>query len=447
MNFSRNALSQLITALINLGFQFLAGVILARLLSVPDRGQYALVLGFVALSMVFTELGWSSASIYRVRRLGRPPAEVLASGLAGMLISAALAAALVLSLRGWIQLKLFDGGAPSLIYLALALIPIALLTRLFNAMARATDRFRLQNQIRAVEIIALPLALLGGLWLSDGDLWIALWTTAAIRLASMLTIGVAITRRVGLGRPRLSEMRAALGFGVQSAALIFAHQVHAQVDLFMLAALREDGRAEVAVYGVAVGLAQLPKLFTEALAVALLPKLAGLPPAEAAAFTARLLRQLLPLMGIIALTALLGGAVALPLVYGDAYAASIPPFIALAPAVLFFALSHLLSRYFIALARQRTPLLIQLGCVALNLTLNALWIPAHGPLGAALASLISYASAAILLTVAFKRHSGVSLSEILILKARDWAELKARGAALLKKLGLIRAGGAGGEQA
>ena len=85
--FLKNAVSQFAASIALIGLQLVAGVLLARGLSVPDRGVYTLALSFSGLLMVFSELGWSASSIYRIRRLGRPPAQILTAGLWAMGLS------------------------------------------------------------------------------------------------------------------------------------------------------------------------------------------------------------------------------------------------------------------------------------------------------------------------------------------------------------------------
>ncbi len=399
------------------------------MLSPQDRGYYSLVIGFISLMVIFSSLGWPSASIYRIRRLKRPVSEVLSASLLGMSLSALLVIFVVLSFEDLIRARFFPGAPRALLLLALSLLPVTLFVRIFNAIARATDRFDLQNAIRVGESLLMPPLLLAALWWSEGSLWAALAVLAGVRILSMLAISIGVLHRDRLGRFKQTEMFASLRFGLRSMMLILAQQLHAQLDIFMLVALR-GLPAEIAFYSQAVALARMPRLITEALATALLPKLAGLPADEAAHFTARLLRILSLLLSLTTLCVSLGGALLIPLIYGEPYAASIAPFIILAPGLLIVAISDILGRYFVALGRQGLPLMAQSLGLCINLLLNLVLIPRYGIFGAALASLSSYLICTLWLTQIFSKHSGLSWREALLFKSSDWALIRSR---LLKR--------------
>jgi O-antigen/teichoic acid export membrane protein len=74
MGLVRNVAAVLLTTAASIPLGMITGVILARRLSVADRGEYALLVTFSALICVFSQLGWPEAAIHRVRRHRVPPA-------------------------------------------------------------------------------------------------------------------------------------------------------------------------------------------------------------------------------------------------------------------------------------------------------------------------------------------------------------------------------------
>ena len=68
MSFVRDAGSVVATATVGIPIGLVTNIILARWLSLEDRGLYALLTGFAALAFLLSEFGWSTSIVYRVRR-------------------------------------------------------------------------------------------------------------------------------------------------------------------------------------------------------------------------------------------------------------------------------------------------------------------------------------------------------------------------------------------
>ena len=69
----------LLICLLALPIGLAINVVLARCLSGPDRGLYALLTNFSFVFFLITQLGWGDAVIYRVRGHGVPPRRAFAS--------------------------------------------------------------------------------------------------------------------------------------------------------------------------------------------------------------------------------------------------------------------------------------------------------------------------------------------------------------------------------
>ena len=100
----------------------------------------------------------------------------------------------------------------------------------------------------------------------------------------------------------------------------------------------------------------------------------------------------------IAIFSLIGGSIALVLwsfsheiirmIYGDKFFPSAKILDVLAVAILLFFISFLLSHVLIASGREQTNTWYLVGAVILNITLNFVWIPQYGAIGAAWATLL-----------------------------------------------------------
>jgi O-antigen/teichoic acid export membrane protein len=191
-------------------------------------------------------------------------------------------------------------------------------------------------------------------------------------------------------------------------------------------------------YAIAVRVIDRLKLVPDALGASLFPKVAGLAEDEAGRLTAYVSRH--SVLWVVATVAALGllAPVFVPLLFGEEYVASIPPLLVLLFAMALLTVYRLLSRYFVAVGRQTPNVVTQILSTALNFGLNLLWIPRYGILGAAYASLVSYALETVLITIAFRLDSGQPLRDTLVIRRGDFAEYSRRLRPLLTRLGFAR---------
>src|SRR5574338_343548 len=80
MGLFRDFASVLVTSAAALPLGFAISILLARFLSLSDRGLFALLTNFAVFTYWFTQLGWAEAIIYRTRRQLVSPARALSTG-------------------------------------------------------------------------------------------------------------------------------------------------------------------------------------------------------------------------------------------------------------------------------------------------------------------------------------------------------------------------------
>jgi O-antigen/teichoic acid export membrane protein len=434
VSFFRNALSTLLTSVVSVPIQFVTSIVLARWLTVADRGNYSVAIAFATTLGMLVELGWGPAVIYRLRRAGAPPALVSTAAIAAALCMGVVAAALCLPFEGWIRARFLDGAPRELLLFSLAIVPAHLTWVFFGSIARGLNRFQLEN-VSHLLIFVGRLAGIGGVLILGGG---ALREVLAVYLLVEATVAfgifLAIARQTGLRPlPDALEVRESLRFGVKAYVSRLSLKLQDRFDLFMIAWFLSDPE-QVAYYAVAVTLTAQMKLLPEAVGRAIYPQVAGVGERQAAALTARALRHSLAmsLASLLALAALMPFAI--PWLYGAPYAASIVPFLVLLPGMALFSLFRLTSNYFGGVGRQRANMQTQILATAVNVALNLLLIPRLGILGAALANVLSNATGAVLITLAFCQDSGVTLGEILRPRRDDLEPYRRRLDEALRRL-------------
>lgn|GEM_PF-2166314 len=421
MSFVRNAASVLVTSTVLVPIGLVAGVVVTRNLSVDDRGTFGLVTALTSTAVLFLNLGWPAAAIYRLKRLGAPPAHVIGQNLAATAAIAAPTIALGLLAADPIRAWLGQNIPLELIACALVMVPLVLVSRSMSYIAQGVDRF----DVRARAIFAGALARLIGLaaawWLVPGSLLGCVVAVLGAQALATLYASVNVIRAGGVSFASHDDSpevrRDVRRFATASYTQNMLGELHEHLDILMLGALLAQ-KGEIAIYGVAVTLVTQLKLVPDSIATALFPRIAGEAPAEAARFASKVSRHstLVALLGAVGLA--LVGPPLVRVLYGEAYAASATPLWILLPGMAVYTVYRVLARYFVALGRQRVNIATQAVAVTVNVALNWALIPTHGAVGAAMASLVSYSLEAALIAVAFMRASGQGFRETFVF---SWA--------------------------
>ena len=372
----------------NAGY-FVSVLLLARALAPAGRGTVAFVTVAALLTSRVSLLGSPEAG--KVLAAKRPDvrAGVLANLLLLTAVTAVAGAALVLAL-----LVLVPGARPP----GVGRLQLALLggstVALAGSVAAASflqgcSRFREYTRVLAGApwLYALLLALswrLGGITV---DRALVAWLIAQGAAAAVLW--VLCVQTAGAARPDLRLLREAIAFGLRAWLGGLAYLLNARVDQLLLGVLA--GEAVLGVYAVAVNASEVLFYVPSAVAAALLPSLACCDRAALADRALRVFRAvaLVTVAGIGAATLL--APLLVPLVFGDAYRASVVPLLLLLPSALGFAANAVFSSALLASASPGLSSLGPLVSLPTGIVLDLLLIPSLGASGAAIA-----ASAALL---------------------------------------------------
>jgi O-antigen/teichoic acid export membrane protein len=441
MGLFRNAASLLLTSAVSVPLGLGTSVVLARYLSLEDRGYFAVAasIGFVGVFAV--QFGWPSAIIYRVRRVGTPPARALTTSLFAGAGFACIVVGIALLLRERIVDWLLKGVPPTVLYLALTMIPFQLMGIYLGGVSRAVDRFGYQNAYRLTLSGGRLLALTGALVVAGGALVAGLSAVLLVQVAATVGFVAVLVRHVGLERrSTASELLQTVRVGSRGWVQALAGNLHERIDVFMLAYLLQD-HSQVALYSIAAGGIHYLQAIPEATAGAALPELAGLDRRRSGHLTAAALRHSLAHSLLAVIAAAAAAPVVLPLLYGADYAASVPAFLVLLLAIPLYTIYLVVTRYFYVIDRMRVAFAIQAFALPLNVLLNLWWIPSYGIVGAAGASLASYGAAGLLTLAGFRRLSGIPVLEVVLIRRSDLDPYKRRAEHALRRLRALRRSG------
>jgi len=402
------------------------GFWVARHLGPARLGTLGYCTALVALLGFVPALGLDAVVKRDLLRMPEKTAELLASSFLLRLAAGAAAYAVVwlALLNGWG----LQGEEPRLLaILGLQLFQPALLVP--DLWLQAHLRARLSVTVQLGALIGCS-ALRIGLILTDGSLAAFAWIFV-IEMALTAAGIFKFARRAGLRAPRAAARLATMGrLAVEAWPLMFASLaiiVYMKIDEVMLRHLA--GPAAVGIYAAAARLSEVWYFLPAAMAASLLPALLRARERDPAVYGARL-QQYFDLSAGAAYALSIPIALAAPWIvhvaYGEAFAAAGPILAVHIWSSIFVFLGVARGQWLVNEKLQRFYLVTVLAGAVMNVVLNLYLIPRWGGLGAAYATVASYALAAWVASYLHPavRATATMQTRALLIPFRAWRYLR-----------------------
>ncbi len=426
---ARTAGHTLGAGLIGVALGFHNSILIARLLGPAGRGSHELIIATSGLLTALLGLSLTSGITWAVATESAAPRRLAPGLLVAAIVQTAFAGVLLAlvdtSGLGENLLPVASGGW--VVPATVALFGLQTLNGYWRAVLigarRILDANRTDVLLRGS--LALMLAVAGvGAWLGGvrpGLSWITALTVVSWTLAQ-----AALVARL---KSTPSPPRAGAGYRVVARYSLpsyfgnLAQFLNYRMDTFFVNHFL--GAASVGLYTLAVAIAQLVWLISSAAATVLLPAVASMSDhrrgAELAAGACRV-----AFWSTVAASAMLALAapVAIPMVYGAGFAASVLPLVVLLAGVAAFSVVNVLGGGYLAgIGRPQDNMRVAWVALAVTTAGDLLLIPRLGIAGAALASTASYLTSAVLTVYLFRRKTSQSLASVFRLRRSDLARL------------------------
>lgn len=404
------------------------GIILARSLGPSGKGSYDLVIATTTLLEVLLDFSLPIGVVYVIARGDAAPGP-LAQRLMLLAPCQGLAAAVLLFI---VQHTAYSTALlpPHMEGQAIMAIAISLTFTVMSAYWRAilmglqeiikVNRLDLINRVLFFGMLVTAIGV-SAIRQSRASAVVFIWIHVASLVLTSLILLHALYPALSQGKTgiRRTGLRELTAFALPCYLANFSQFLNYRLDVFMVSFF--VGIEGVGLYALAVNLAQVIWLISQAAARVLLPKIAASQEAasENAAGTAQITRFTLWVSFALALVLSLCAHFMLPLIYGLAFRRSIIPFLWLLPGVVAFGMVNVLSSYIAGIGQPRVNFLISLAGLLVTLSLDLLLIPRFGITGAAIASTVSYSTSAALTTGFFTREAGINLRHILLITPED----------------------------
>jgi O-antigen/teichoic acid export membrane protein len=408
---SRGSAAMLAQQVFSNAGQFGAVVVLAHALGPSGRGAVAFVVSTSLLVGQVLRLGLTSATTYMVARRPADAPSLLANGLLTALASSTIACSATLAvLLSFPSIRPAQVGTAALIALCFGIVGgdlAAVSTALLLGSRRFFTFATMSSATGWSYAAATGLAyVIWGLTPASASL---IW--GVTRLADgfgLLGCGLWRTR---LGRPDRALLRAALRFGIRSAAGELAVTTNARADQSIMGAISPE--RELGLYAAAVNAGEVLLYLPNAVGNALLPNLVGSDRARLATATLGAFRRVLAITSAAIVVAAISGALLIPLVFGARFDGSVAPFLLLLPGAIGYAAQKVFSSALTGLAEPGRSSLGPLTALITGIVLDVILIPPYGAVGASIAASAAFLSGGLVALFVFRSSVSFPLRGLL----------------------------------
>jgi O-antigen/teichoic acid export membrane protein len=360
--------------------------VVARRLGPSSQGTFAVAYSLTLMLVQVGGLGLTTANPYFA---ARSPAQIpriianaywlasvlgLALGGAGVLLK--LAAPGVVEGLGWTPLLVTLGG-----------IPGGLAALFLQSVLLGEGRMVAYNAVEVSQVAVTFAALVAGFVLADLRLTGTLAILGLGRYAATAAYAVLLSRRSqAAARPDLALARSMLTYGFRVYVAILVSFLVIRLDLLLVNAYL--GRTEAGLYSIAATLADGMFILPTVIGLNLFPRVARGDPTEA---SAAVFRSVGVLYGLFCLVTVPVAGIGIRLFFGEHYSVATSLYYWLLPGNFCLGMLTILSHHFAGRGYPPQAMGIWIFGLALNVTLNVIFLPGRGAWVAALTSSITYA--------------------------------------------------------
>ena len=398
---------------------FGVAVLVARALGPEGRGVYALFLLSASIAQTVLSLGLSVSAVYELGKGTTPVSRVVANSQQMVLASALVSGLLVLLAWPVLGDTFSDHDVPYWVF-AFA-VPLFLDYNVLTTVLQGQSRFPAMNAV----IVAQPLVLVTlfaiGVAVDDVGTTAALvfWSIATFvaTLLALALLGREALRPADLLRIDWPSLMRQVRFGVQGQVGNLVQLLNYRLDQYIV--LLFVSTAGVGIYAVSVTVSQSVWFIANAVATVLLPRLTASDEADAARTTPLVCRSTLFVSALAALALGVASLWLIEALFGDDFESAVEPLLWLLPGTVALAGSKILTSYIFSQGHPLTNSLITVAALAVTLAADFALIPPFGVAGAAIASSLAYGVHFALSLAAYRRLSGGSIWEAIVVRGDD----------------------------
>jgi len=420
LGLARNSLRTFVSHVIANLLQFVLGVMTARFLGPEGKGLLYVLIIWFGICTELGSVGLGDASVYFVGKDRKRLPTAL-----GHILIAAGAMSIVLVSGGWLFLRYSWVDIylrfPLWVWAVAAfLVPIHLLQLLLMRILLAILRIKEINIVDVTRVTAqlllfIPLVVTMGGGIKGAFLAYAFSTFFAAASFFLLALYHG-------GRPKGPDwplLFVSLRYGVKAYLSNLLWLLGVRLHALLVASLAVDGIQAAGVYSVAASLAELLLFIPASISLSLFPMVSAASAVEANRLTPAACRHTLLLTIVLAVGLGTAGPLAIPRLYGEAFAAATTPLLLLLPGVMMLSQANILFGDLNGRGKPGATVLSALLSLITAVILDLALIPTYGVTGAALAASCAYAVQFVIVGAFFVYHSGLPWSKLFVFQRSD----------------------------
>jgi len=401
---------------------FASQIVIARALGPAGKGAFSLVILIVNVVYIFAHGSLGSANTHFTGRHPASKAGIFGNSFTIALLWGGTVALLFITIVEGLLAKTLPDIDPALVKMTAIAIPMMILLDYCNTIVMGLDRIARYSLI----IVSRELVFLVGLFLL---LLIAPLTVGGVLNTWVLVVGLASIFAAwsawsGVGFRFKIDLRlwfSMAKFSLQSHAANLSTFLKMRFDVLMVAYFLD--LKEVGYYSIANAIIAVLWFIPVAVSMVLTPHISWRDDQAGNILTPPLCRMAFFLTAIAGLTIAIFGWVGIKLVFGELFLPAYLPLLILIPGAVVYSLAKLLSGDLVGRGLPHYAMKISLVALGLNVGINLILIPLFGIIGAALTATLTHSVTGLLFLRAFQRESGASVSEALVIRRGDLAQL------------------------
>jgi O-antigen/teichoic acid export membrane protein len=399
---------------------FATGTIAARLLGPVGRGELAAIQTWPMFISTVAMLGMGEAAIYFGARDPSRAGSYLASA-----ISISSIACVPVLIAGFVAMPLLLASQrPEVVtasrwYLATALVYLWI--GVPHSALRAVRSYRAWNLLRMVpSIVWLWVLFIGWLIGRSRPTFVADLYVAGLAIVCLPLVFHFVRRDVvGPFRPLVAQWTALLRFGVPSIAGGLPQMLNLKFDQMLMAGLLSA--QSLGLYAVAVAWSSALPMLLQSFATILFPELASRADHDDQVHVFTTTLRVVALLSVVFAPAYsIATPFVLPIVFGEAFTASVKPAMVLIAAGAVLGIGQLLEAGLRGLGHPMDVAISELCGLLVTLVTLVFLLRRMGIVGAAIASLLGYSGVMVSLMVMMRRRTGQSIRTIVIPKISEF---------------------------
>ncbi|MDD5082214.1 MAG: oligosaccharide flippase family protein [Dehalococcoidales bacterium] len=436
-SFIRRAAITFATQITTIILGIIAGIIIARALGPTGKGIYTLYILVPTLLAAVGNLGVGLANVY----LGGSKQQGWDDLIANSLISGiALGIPLTLIFAGYYLVSrpaFLQELDPQLVLMTAGMLPFSLLTLFFSHILLGQNRIKEYNLVtllpNAVSLILLSVLLL--VLKMDVVGAILAWAVATV-VTTVLSMLLVYRRSKLKWRFQPAVFKESIKFGVKGYLVNVIQLFNYRFDMILVALFMSA--TFVGYYSISVSLAEALWLLPGAVGTVIFAQTPGLSAEESNKLTPVICRNTLFITLVSAALLFVLGKYIILLMIGPDFLPALQPFWILLPGMVAGSVWKVLGNEIAGRGKPQINTIASAVALAVHIPLNLVLVPRIGIVGAALAMSVAYTVTAVMLLIYFRRISGSSLVNSVLVRPGDFKLYGQLISAVWRRLSSVR---------